>query len=71
MSRANVEQDPDKQQQMSDELLQWRATQEAKAMSEIEQEQHARIMKRIKSDDMIGETPFIGDNPPHLQYPAE
>ena len=71
ISRAHVEQDPVKRQQMANELLQWRATQEAKAMSEMEQEQHAKIMKRIKSDDMIGETPFIGDNPPYLQSPAE
>ena len=28
-------------------------------------------MKRIKADDMAGEAPVVGDNPPHLQSPAE
>ena len=62
-SRAHVEQDPDTRQQMADELLQWRATQEANAMREVDQEQHAKVMKRIKSDAMIGERPFIWRQP--------
>ena len=28
-------------------------------------------MKRINTDDMAGEAPVVGDNPPHLQSPAE
>ena len=28
-------------------------------------------MKRIKADGMVGEAPTLGDNPPHLQSPAE
>ena len=71
MSRAHVEQDPEKRQKMVDELLTWRAKQEARAECEAEKEQQAKIMKRIKADDMIGEAPFMGGNPPHLQSPAE
>ena len=71
MSRAHVEQDPQKRQKMADELLQWRAKQEAQAEKQEEQAAAAKIMKRIKADDMAGEAPVVGDNPPHLQSPAE
>ena len=36
MSRAHIEQDPQKSQKMADELLRWRATQEAQAEKEEE-----------------------------------
>ena len=56
---------------MADELLRWRATQEAQAEKQEEQAATAKIMKRIKADGMAGEAPVVGDNPPHLQSPAE
>ena len=73
MSRAHnvIEQDPQKRQKMADELLRWRATQEAQAEKQEEQAAAAKITKRIKADDMAGEAPVVGDNPPHLQSPAE
>ena len=73
MSRAHIEQDPQKRQKMDGKLLRWRATQEAQAEKEEEQTATSKIMKRIKADDvdMAGEAPVVGDNPPHLQSPAE
>ena len=64
MSRAHVEQDPVKRKKMVDELLVWRAKQEARAECEAEKEQQAKVMKRIKADDMIGEAcPICGREP--------
>ena len=71
MSRAHIEQDPQKRQKLADELLRWRATQEAQAEKQEEQAAAAKTMKCIQADDMAGGAPVVGDNPPHLQSPAE
>ena len=54
MSRAHVEQDPVKRKLMVDELLVWRAKQEASVECEAEKEQQAKIMKCIDVSPQLG-----------------
>ena len=69
MSRARIEQDPEKRETMVTELIEWRARQE---MKKIEDENtHALMQKKLKPDDKVGESGIVTDMPPHLQSPAQ
>ena len=68
-SRGRIEDDSTKREEMVNELLEWRAKQEIKKLNVDDADQV--ITKRLKPDDIIGETPMAEDRPPHLQSPAE
>ena len=54
---------------MATELVAWQAQQQIDA--EEQNEENKKIVKRLKADDMVGESPLVADVPPHLQSPAE
>ena len=69
MSRAKIEQDSEAKRQMAIELVAWQAQQEIDA--EEQNEETEKIVKRLETDDMVGEAPLVAEVPPHLQSPAE
>ena len=69
MSRARIEQDPEKRERMVTELIEWRARQEMKKIKD--EETDAVIVKKLKPDDKVGESETVTDMPPHLQSPAQ
>ena len=69
MSRAKIEQDPEAKRQMALELVAWKAQQEIDTAEQ--NEENEKIIKRLKADDMVGESPLVTEVPPHLQSPAE
>ena len=69
LSRAKIEQDPEAKRQMALELVAWQARQEIDTAEQ--NEENEKIIKRLKADDMVGESPLVAEVPPHLQSPAE
>ena len=63
LSRGRIEEDPTKRETMANKLPEWRGKQEIKKLKDEEADQV--IMKRLKPDDIIGETRMVEDCPPH------
>ena len=69
ISRAKIEQDPEAKRQMALEIVSWQAQQEIDTAEQ--NEENKKVIKRLKADDMVGESPLVTEVPPHRQSPAE